>query len=260
MSYMPDDPVFLFFVIPLLLVALLFVFLQWKERKKRVSRYKDMEARALQLGGRFVGDRQKIPKHAASRFSLFRLSPTGAEAHGVMEFPRGEYLITVFDFELRRQRETSIHQTVAMVRKPGMNLPHFQIKAKRAGKHERFTQKVPGELSLFGMKLSLDGLKETEFQPLAHHRLRKARDVAESDLHVLSQSRLVSLMDMHENFSMEANGDTVILYQRGHVTEFEELPVFLDLAEKVAVYAEEALADVTKSSLSLTNNITVHTS
>ncbi len=242
MSYIPDDPVFLFFVIPLLLVALLFVFLQWKERKKRVSRYKDMEARALQLGGRFAGEKQAIPKEKASGFSLFRLSPTGAEAHGVMEFQRGEYLITVFDFELRRERETSIYQTVAMVRKPGLSLPHFHIKAQRAGRHERFTQKVPGELSMFGMKLSLDGLKETEFQPLAHHRLRKAKDVAESDLHVLSQSRLVSLMNTHENFSMEANGDAVILYQRGRVTALEELPVFLDLAEKAAVYAEEALA------------------
>ncbi len=241
MSFIPDDPVLLFFVIPVFFIALLFVFLQWKKHKNRIARYEGMEARAQQLGGRFAGESQKIPKDTASGFSLFRLSANRAVAHGVMEFPRGERLITVFDFELCRPRETSIYQTVAMVRKPGLKLPHFQIKARRAGKSERFTQKVPGELSVFGMKLSVDGLKETEFQPLAHHRLRKAQDVAESDLHVLSQSRLVSFMDRHENFSMEANGDTVILYRRGHITELEDLPLFLDLAEQAAVQAEESL-------------------
>ncbi len=194
------------------------LFLTQKSKKKRIEVLKD---KAMQLGFSFSKDIASDFIYGTKQFKLFKEGHS-SKVHNVIEGRKSDVNFKIFDYIYGSgagQSSASYAQTIFFVKIENINIPRFIMSP------ESIFNKIGDKLT----KNDIDFERYLTFSKKYHLK----GDEEDAIRSVFSDEILQFFEHRKKIISLEADGDTIIIYRRSKLVEPKDLVEFVDESLKM---------------------------
>lgn len=207
------------YILAAAVVVLAVVMLVWRA-KSESARRKKIEALSYTLGFEFVAEDPSLLESELGGFPLFSHGHR-RRASNVLRRRESESEATLFDYRYTTSSGNSSHthyQTVLAVHRQGLSLPAFELRP------ENVLLRIAGA---FGYQdIDFDGSPE-----FSRRYLLRGKD--EAAVRQLFTPTLLQTLERQPGWSVEASGESIIVYRRGKRSKPEELQIFFTASQEV---------------------------